>query len=111
MRRGTALLPVGNCFFNSRKLNMEQIASIWAPCTVQVMMVDRPNADKPALRFVVGSGLGGYDKQFTAIHDQNDSLLGDYTQINEIHLNQDGSIAFKANDLHVGDKAAVHVYK
>lgn len=110
--RGTSLLPVSNCFFNKRKLNLEEIASIWAPCTVQVMMVERPrHEDKPVLRFVVGSGTGGYDKSFTAYHDQNFSQLGYYKQVNEIHLDSDGKVAFKENDLHVNDSAAVHVYK
>jgi len=110
MRRGTALLPVGKCFHNKVKLNLQEIADIWAPCTVQVMEREKTDG-KTTTVFVVGSGLGGYDRSFPVVHDQTNAFLGHYTQFGEVHLDQDGKVVKMAMSRPIPKSAPVHVYK
>lgn len=107
----TALLPATQCLFNKNKANLKEIASVWAPCTVQVM--DRELNGKTATRFVVGSGQGGYNLEFSARHDQNFSYLGEFTQFGEIHLDADGKVVMQQVDegRELPEKAPVLVYK
>lgn len=111
MRRGTALLPVGKCFHNKVKLNLQEIADIWAPCTVQVM--EREKSDgHTGIVFVVGSGLGGYDREFPVVHDQTSAYLGYYTQVGEVHIDDDNNIkVVEEGDAGIPKSAPVHVYK
>lgn len=90
MRSDTALLPATQCLFNKNKATLEDIASVWAPCTVQVM--DREQNGKVVTRFVVGCGHGGYDRALHARHDQTGVYLGYFTQFGEVLLDQDGKI-------------------
>jgi hypothetical protein len=109
--RGTALLPVGKCFHNKVKLNLEEIADIWAPCTVQVMEREKPDGHKTTV-FVVGSGHGGYDRSFPVVHDQTHAFLGHYTQFAEVQLDKDGNIIkMSMGDRAIPKAAPVHVYK
>ena len=109
--RGTALLPATQCIFNKNKATLAEVASIWAPCTVQVM--ERELNGKRAVRFVVGSGHGGYDKQLSARHDQTFAYLGEFSQFGEVRMDGDGKIIMQQVDegYELPEKAAVLVYK
>ena len=112
MRNGyTALLPATQCLFNKNKATLEEIASVWAPCTVQVM--DRELNGKSAVRFVVGCGTGGYDRHLSVKHDQNFSYLGEFSQFGEIHLDDTGKVIMQQVDdgRELPAKAPVLVYK
>lgn len=110
--RATALLPATQCIFNKNKATVAEVASIWAPCTIQVMTRELGNG-KRAVRFVVGSGHGGYDRQFAARHDQNFSDLGYFTQFGEIRLDGEGKVIMQQVDdgYELPEKAPVLVYK
>lgn len=110
MRRGTALLPVGKCFHNKVKLNLQEIADIWAPCTVQVMEREKSDGHK-GIVFVVGSGHGGYDREFPVVHDQTSAYLGYYTQVGEVHIDDNGIKVIEEGDAGIPRTAPVHVYK
>lgn len=111
MRRGTALLPVGKCFHNKVKLTLDEVADIWAPCTVQVMEREKSDGHTGVV-FVVGCGHGGYDRQFPVVHDQTNAYLGYYTQFAEVQLNQDGTIKkMTMGERAIPKSAPVHVYK
>ncbi len=106
----TALLPATRIMFNKNKATLAEIASVWAPCTVQVM--DREHNGEVATRFVVGSGHGGYDRQFYARHDQTSAKLGEFTQFAEVHINAEGNIVkLKIGDRPIPATAPVLVYK
>lgn len=112
MRRGTALLPATQCLFNKNKATLDDIASVWAPCIVQVM--DREHNGKVATRFVVGCGdsLNSYDREFTAIHDQTSAYLGEFTQFAVVRLDKDGKVVeMKMGDRPIPASAPVLVYK
>lgn len=110
--RKTALLPATKCLFDKNKVNFEEIASIWAPCTVQVM--DRELRGKTARRFVVGSGKGGYDLEFEAAHDQTGAALGTFTEVASYYIEDENgeNIELLRGDAEVEIKTApVLVYK
>ncbi len=112
MRNGTALLPATQCLFNKNKGTLADIASVWAPCTVQVM--DREQNGKTATRFVVGCGIStNYDKSFDARHDQSFAGLGYFQQFALIHLDQDGKVILQQVDegREVPASAPILVYK
>ena len=100
----TALLPAMRLFPGQKKATLEQCAEVWAPCTVQIM-----TKDNGKVRFVVGSGFGGYDPILDAQHDQTGANLGTFTQIGEVRLNEDGIIAFQQGMFY--ESAPVLVYK
>ena len=112
--RKTALLPVARSgLFDKTKLNFEDIASVWAPCTVQVM--DRELRGKVARRFVVGAGKGGYDLEFDASHDQRPTeSLGHFTEVASFFIedSEGKNVEFLRGDAEADIKTApVLVYK
>lgn len=116
-RRTEALLPATKALWNKNKVGIDDIAKQWGKgkYTVQVAHVhgsewERDRGGKPKLRFVVGSGHGGYDDKFHAHHDQTGAKAGYHHIVNNVHI-EDGKVVHQDNDLHVNDKAAVHVYK
>lgn len=118
-KSSTSLLPATKSLWGKNKVGIHDIAnySSWkgSKTTVQVAHVHDSEwaakaGQKPKVRFIVGFGHGGYENKFHAHHDQTGAKLGHHTIVNTLHL-EDGKIAHKDNDLHLLDKAPVHVYK
>lgn len=119
--RSTAILPATRALFNKNKVSIHDIANEpdWNEheLSVQIAHVHKSHweakhGNKPKVHFIVGYGhtKEPVGHEFTAHHDQTGAKLGHHTVVNVVHL-KGGKIVHKANDLHIDDKAAVHVYK
>lgn len=112
-RGTTALLPATMALHDKKKVSIAEIGAgnhfngQRYKTTVQIAHLD---GDPKKVRFITGSGHGGYESKYDAHHDQTGARLGRMHVVNTVHL--DGhEIVHHDNTLHLGDKAPRLVYK
>lgn len=108
------VLPATMTLYNKRTVTVEQAVSTWGKGTILVCEI--VGGDKPRKAFLYTSG--GFEHNAKLVgsthevyHDQTHAYKGEYKVLNVISFDGNSVIANKVNEIGVGMKASLAVFK